>query len=404
MRSESGPEVPVVYGAEIIVSKKTLKYVLNIVLIFLLAAGTLFFILKDSEIKVVFSKIGEANIYLLMLGALFVVGYVCMESVIIRYILHNLKQGISLFKCILVSHVGFFFCGITPSATGGQPMQVFYLAKYGVDPLMGTLVIAVVTICYKLTLVLLTVIFLVIRPSAMFQAIGNAPILFFVGVVIILSLIVFLGLCVYKTSIAFFIISKVISFGGRIKIIKNPDKTLSKAIHSIRGYEKASKFVKQHPGMIVGSMLLTFVQRLLYFSVTFIVLTALHLEPNWLDVISYQLVLALAVDALPLPGASGANETVFQLLYGAVYADVAVSAVILNRGITYYFMMLFTLLFTIVAHFVSLKADRASKNTEAHAKKVHVFSHFVKDPVFDTDDKDNGTVGTVEKSEAKKFI
>ncbi|MCR4720388.1 MAG: flippase-like domain-containing protein [Lachnospiraceae bacterium] len=382
-------------------SKKTVKYILNIILIFLLAAGTLFFLLRGSEIKVVFSKIGEANIYLLLLGALFVVGYVCTESVIIRYILFNLKQEISLFKCILVSNVGFFFCGITPSATGGQPMQVFYLAKYGVDPLMGTLVIAVVTICYKMTLVLLTILFLIIRPSAMFQAIGNAPILFFVGVVIILSLIVFLGLCVYKTSIAFFIISKVITFGGKIKLIKNPDRTLSKAIHSIRGYEKASIFVKNHPGMIVGALSLTFIQRLLYFSVTFIVLSALHLDPNWLDVIAYQLVLALAVDALPLPGASGANETVFQLLYGALYADVAVSAVILNRGITYYFMMLFTLLFTIVAHFVSLRREKETKNTEAHAKKIHVLSHYVKNPVINTETDEGVSVRSTEKTEAE---
>ncbi len=389
------------YGAENNVSKKTIKYILNIILIFLLAAGTLFFLLRGSEIKVVFSKIGEANIYLLLLGALFVVGYVCTESVIIRYILFNLKQEISLFKCILVSNVGFFFCGITPSATGGQPMQVFYLAKYGVDPLMGTLVIAVVTICYKMTLVLLTILFLIIRPSAMFQAIGNAPILFFVGVVIILSLIVFLGLCVYKTSIAFFIISKVITFGGKIKLIKNPDRTLSKAIHSIRGYEKASIFVKNHPGMIVGALSLTFIQRLLYFSVTFIVLSALHLNPNWLDVIAYQLVLALAVDALPLPGASGANETVFQLLYGALYADVAVSAVILNRGITYYFMMLFTILFTIVAHFVSLRREKETKNTEAHAKKIHVLSHYVKNPVINTETDEGVSVRSTEKTEAE---
>jgi uncharacterized protein (TIRG00374 family) len=280
-------------------------------------------------------------------------------------------------------------------------MQVFYLAKYGVDPLMGTLVIAVVTICYKMTLVLLTILFLIIRPSAMFQAIGNAPILFFVGVVIILSLIVFLGLCVYKTSIAFFIISKVITFGGKIKLIKNPDRTLSKAIHSIRGYEKASIFVKNHPGMIVGALSLTFIQRLLYFSVTFIVLSALHLNPNWLDVIAYQLVLALAVDALPLPGASGANETVFQLLYGALCADVAVSAVILNRGITYYFMMLFTILFTIVAHFVSLRREKETKNTEAHAKKIHVLSHYVKNPVINTETDEGVSVRSTEKTEAE---
>ena len=384
-------------------SKKSLKYILNIVLIILLAAGTLFFLLRGSDIKEVFGEIGKANIYLLMLGALFVIGYVCTESVIIKYILFNLKQEISLFRCILVSNVGFFFCGITPGASGGQPMQVFYLAKYGVDPLMGTLVIAVVTICYKLTLVLFTVIFMIIRPEAMFTAISDVPILFGVGVVIILSLIVFLGLCVYKPSIAFFIISKVITFGGKIKLIKNPDRTLSKAIHSIRGYEKASRFIKKHPGMIVGSMLLTFVQRLLYFSVTFVVLTALHLKPNWMDVISYQLVLALAVDALPLPGASGANETVFQLLYGALYADIAVSAVILNRGITYYFMMLFTLLFTMIAHFVSLRSEKSLKHTEAHAKKVHVFAHYEKDPVIwrDNEKSEENCHVKAERSEAE---
>ncbi|MCR5829524.1 MAG: flippase-like domain-containing protein [Lachnospiraceae bacterium] len=370
-------------------------------LIFALAGGTLFFLLRDSEIKVVFSKIGEANIYLLILGAVFVVGFVCTESVIIRYILFNLKQGISMFKCVLVSHVGFFFCGITPGASGGQPMQVFYLAKYGVDPLMGTLVIAVVTICYKVTLVLLTIVFLVIRPSAVFEAIGSVPILFVVGVIIILSLIVFLGLCVYKTSIAFFIISKVISFGGKIKLIKNPDRTLSKAIHSIRGYEKASRFVKKHPGMIGGCMLLTLVQRLLYFSVTFIVLSALHLDPNWLDVVAYQLVLALAVDALPLPGASGANETVFQLLYGALYADVAVSAVILNRGITYYFMMLFTMTLSIVAHVVSLRIEKKDISKEAHAKKVHVFTRYVKDHVVKDGGDDTESYITKERSEAE---
>jgi len=120
-----------------------------------------------------------------------------------------------------------------------------------------------------------------------------------------------------------------------------------------------------------------------------------------LDVISYQLVLALAVDALPLPGASGANETVFQLLYGALYADIALSAVILNRGITYYFMMLFTLLFTVVAHFVSIRGEKAAKNSEAHAKKVHVLAHYVKDPVINAAGEVEGMQSAPAKTETQ---
>lgn len=360
-------------------SKKVVKYTINVVLIILLAVGTLYFLLRGSEIDVILAKIAEADLSLLFLGAAFVVGFVCTESTIIKYIFKNLRVNLSLAKCILVSNVGFFFCGITPGASGGQPLQIYYLSKFGVDPLISTLVIIVVTICYKLTLVLLTILFFIIRPAAMLDAISTVPILFGYGIFTILFLIILLSICVFKPSVGFRILSKLISFGGRIHLIKNPDKALSKTIHSIRQYEKASMFIKSNPKMIFGAMGLTLIQRLLYFSVTFVILMALGLDCNWFDIIAFQIIMALAVDALPLPGASGANETVFGLLYGAIYGDVAMSALILNRGITYYFMMLFTLLFTIVAHFVSMRiSERNKEESKEHIRHVRVFSRYIK--------------------------
>lgn len=362
------------------VSKKTVKYIINIAIIILLAAGTLYFLLRGSEIKVVFSKIAEADLTMLFIAAAFVVGYVCTESMIIRYLFMNLRVNISLAKCILVSNVGFFFCGITPGASGGQPMQIFYLTKFGVDPLVSTLVIIVVTICYKLTLVLFTILFFIIRPGAMFEAIGNVPILFGYGIFTILFLIVLLSICVFKPAVGFRILSKLISLGGKLHLVKNPDRALSKTIHSIRQYEKASLFIKNNPKMIVGAMGLTFIQRLLYFSVTFVILNALHLDCNWFDIIAFQIIMALAVDALPLPGASGANETVFKIIYGVLYGDVAMSALILNRGITYYFMMLFTLVFTIVAHIVSMRLSEKNKTlAKERVRHVRVFTTYVRD-------------------------
>ena len=37
----------------------------------------------------------------------------------------------SLWRCIQYSFIGFFYSGITPSATGGQPVQLYYMNKDG---------------------------------------------------------------------------------------------------------------------------------------------------------------------------------------------------------------------------------------------------------------------------------
>ena len=34
-------------------------------------------------------------------------------------------------RCIQYSFIGFFYSGITPSATGGQPVQLYYMNKDG---------------------------------------------------------------------------------------------------------------------------------------------------------------------------------------------------------------------------------------------------------------------------------
>ena len=51
------------------------------------------------------------------------------ESIIIWYMMRS--SGIQLKKrtCFLFSSVGFFFSCITPSASGGQPMQIYYMKK-----------------------------------------------------------------------------------------------------------------------------------------------------------------------------------------------------------------------------------------------------------------------------------
>lgn len=79
--------------------------------------------------------------------------YVIMEGVSMQIILHSLdfkKQGL---KCVKYSFIGFFFNAITPSASGGQPMQVYYMHEEGINAGASSVTLLFWTIIYKVVLV-----------------------------------------------------------------------------------------------------------------------------------------------------------------------------------------------------------------------------------------------------------
>ena len=116
---------------------------------------------------------------------------------------------------------------------------------------------------------------------------------------------------------------------------------------------------------MVKMAFITIVQRIAYFSVTFCVARALHVNDcNIVDVISLQIVLSLAVDILPIPGASGVNEIVFVRLQTMIFGTMVSAGLLLNRGITYYLFALVTGIVTLVAHLYFNKLAKKRKTAE----------------------------------------
>ena len=60
-----------------------------------------------------------------------------------------------VWRCIQYSFIGFFYSGITPSATGGQPVQLYYMNKDGNRISDSTVVLMTVAVVYKFVLVVM---------------------------------------------------------------------------------------------------------------------------------------------------------------------------------------------------------------------------------------------------------
>lgn len=349
--------------------KKVLKYTLNITLIVGITLLTLYMIFKDNEPGKIFKQIGNADGRWLGIAALLMVIFVCGESVQFRLLFKGMKQKVSMVKCILLSNIGFFYSQITPGASGGQPVQIIYMTKLGVNAFVSTLVCMMVTIVYKFMLVFLFILALILRTDLVGGAIKDVIIFFVIGIICQLGFAAFLLICVLKPSFASWIVGLGIKLGTKLHIIKKPAELQAKADHSIQQYEAASDFLKKNKHVMLKMAGITFVQRIAYFAVTFCVAMALKVENcDFISIVSLQIVLSLAVDVLPIPGASGVNEFVFVRLQTLIFGSSLVSAgLLLNRGITYYMLAVVTGIFSLIAHFYfgseakKLKLDEAGE-------------------------------------------
>lgn len=126
--------------------KSNLKYILNIGFIALIGWAVFRLLFKDQELSDIIKDLHMAHKGWLVLGVLFVFLFVAGESVIIKYMLTMFKQKIKFRTCLKYSFIGFFFSYITPSSSGGQPAQMYYMKKDGIKLGHSTVIMLVITV------------------------------------------------------------------------------------------------------------------------------------------------------------------------------------------------------------------------------------------------------------------
>ncbi len=124
---------------------------------------TFYTLLRGQNLGEIVQAVKHMSVPYLVAAAGLALFFVCAEGSMIWYLLHAMQaadgagksksKGSSLFRCIQYSFLGFFYSGITPSATGGQPVQLYYMNKDGNKGADSTVVLMTVAVLYKLVLV-----------------------------------------------------------------------------------------------------------------------------------------------------------------------------------------------------------------------------------------------------------
>ncbi|MDE6219778.1 MAG: flippase-like domain-containing protein [Lachnospiraceae bacterium] len=135
--------------------KNVRRLIVNAGIFAVVMALTFQSVFRNQNFAEIADAVGQMSREYLAASVFLAVFFVAGEGCMICYLLKGIGERTTLPRCISYSFVGFFFSGITPSATGGQPMQLYYMKRDGNSLSAASVVLMTVAIIYKLVLVLI---------------------------------------------------------------------------------------------------------------------------------------------------------------------------------------------------------------------------------------------------------
>lgn len=331
---------------------KYLKYVFSISLFLVIIFMTFHTIFSHNNIKDIIQDISNINIYYILICVLLIALYFLFQGIFMKRNLNMLNKNISLLQGIFYSIVEFFFSGITPSSTGGQPAQLYYMNKDKIPKKNALITLLINTIYFKLIIALLGIIIFAFNHKMILNLSPIFIFFYFLGIVIDIFIVIWGYLLLYKQNILkkiLYSIEKIMKFLWKNYEMKIDD--------NIKEYSNKVDNLKKHKLELFFEFIITFIQRMCLFSISYIVYRSFGLtEYNFLQIVIIQISVQTAIEFIPLPGGTGVSEYLFNIFFITVYGSALSStAMLVTRTFTFYFPLILSGIILLLKYIKDLK-------------------------------------------------
>ncbi len=322
--------------------KKLRSRVFQVIFFLAVMFLTFYAVLHGQDPKLVWKGLSRMSPVYIFYSALASIFFVSAEGCMIWYLLRSIGGKGSILRCISYSFIGFFYSGITPSATGGQPMQLYYMKKDGNSLSGSSVVLMTVALIYKFVLVLIGLGILFFWNGSLKLHLKGYYGLYLLGLALNTTLVAVL-LCVMLAPLGVKrLIYRLEGFFIGKRILKSSEERHEKIDHFIGGYQEAVSFLVHHPDRVAVVAAATFLQRCSVFFLAFLVYRGFALRgEDILTLMFLQASVYIAVDMLPVPGSQGITELMYANIFTRIFPEgFLMPSLYVNRGISFYFPLL----------------------------------------------------------------
>lgn len=316
--------------------KWTLLYIsLNIVIIALIG-------ILDPELKDIGKIVGNVKLNWIIGGLASMLLFWFMDGAILSYSVKVICRSKTFWQCIRVSLIGQYYNAVTPFASGGQPAQVYYMGKFGIPGGSASSILMMKFVIYQIVLSLYSLAAFMWRGKLIYY--HNSWVFWFSVLGFIINagaVFLLISLSVNKKFIRK-LVFVTIDILHRIRLIRDSKEMKDRVLNSIEDFHGGLSLMQGNARAMINIGLMTALQLISFFSITFFIYRSLGLEgEKWVNIISVQSLLYLAVSFVPTPGSTGASETGFMAFFRLFFpSNLIFISMLLWRIISYYLNVL----------------------------------------------------------------
>ena len=327
--------------------KSNVKMIRNLAFFIALVIFTFWYIFKDQDLNELWKALESTNIVYIIIGAILMLFVFLSEANNVRQVLVALgEKKLSIIKALRLTWIGFFFSAITPAATGGQPVEVYYMTKEGISTANGTMAMLLQLCGFQISTLSLSIISAIIFPDLLK---GGVVWFWLLGLLLNGTALAFMLVSVFSKKITRKLVDYLVKILKKINV-RNVDKKVEKIEAGLKQYNESSVFILSHKKEFVKAILRVFVQIIFYHSITYSVYKAFGLSgENFFRIFAMQSVFYTTVSGMPLPGAIGVSETLFLKIFGTSFPKLLLSgAMLIYRLISFYFYLVVSAIVVVV--------------------------------------------------------
>ncbi|MBR2737041.1 MAG: flippase-like domain-containing protein [Firmicutes bacterium] len=292
--------------------------------------------LQSVRTKYIYAGLGMMGIYFLL------------QSINIKRLAAVFEMEVSFRRALKYALAGFFFSSVTPASTGGKPMQIYYMHRDGYSVSKSTMALIYEVMNYELVMALYASAGFIFRYRQLTEALGRIRFALILGITVNIMVVVMLILSIFSART----IDRLTGILVRITSVfaRKKAKAMENRIRQTAGnYEACAVYLKKNRSVMASTFVIAVFQLFAMFSIPYFVYLGFGIEAEFgvFEIVALEAVAYVSLVFLPVPGAIGASEGVFILVFRIVFpAGLVMTAMLLSRCLSYYLILMITGLFT----------------------------------------------------------
>ncbi|MDP4179650.1 MAG: lysylphosphatidylglycerol synthase transmembrane domain-containing protein [Bacillota bacterium] len=336
------------------------KNIFNFIIIIVSLFVPFALVFSTQSIGAFYHQISKLDARWIILSLVFMYLYWWFESVSLHVItaFHGLKKRLK--DSFSYTMVGQFFNSITPFATGGQPAQVVYMMKNGIDSANASSIVMIKFVAFQSVLTFYSILVIIFSFKGFNSKIPFLLPFTILGLAVHASMIGISVLFSYNRTFTEKILKFLFRILKKVRIIKGDEMEAEKKLEdSLSKFHDNAYLLKKNPMLLIKLFMLTMLQLSFFFSIPFLIYKGFGFsDASYFNLFSAAVFIATVISIVPLPGAAGGAELSSYTFFHFFFDGNAVfTAMLLWRIITYYSCIGFGGLFTVIR---PKKANRAT--------------------------------------------